>query len=125
MSGEVVHFEIPADDMGRARAFYRDAFGWRMDPMPQMAYTMVSTSESDPQGRPTQPGAINGGMLQRQQPITGPVITIGVDDIDAALEQVEKLGGKVVRGRDAVGDMGFAAYITDTEGNVVGLWQSR
>jgi predicted enzyme related to lactoylglutathione lyase len=124
MSGQVVHFEIPADDLDRARAFYRDAFGWRLDSMPGMGYTLVSTTETDDQGMPTSPGAINGGMLQRQAPITSPVITVDVADIDAALAQVEKLGGQVVRGAEPVGDMGIAAYITDPEGNVIGLWQS-
>ena len=63
-------------------------------------------------------------MLARQGPITAPVITIGVDDLDDALARVEKLGGKVAIGRNPVGDMGFSAYFHDTEGNLIGLWQS-
>jgi predicted enzyme related to lactoylglutathione lyase len=124
MTGQVVHFEIPADDLERARTFYRDAFGWKVNPMPEMNYTMVSTTETNDQGMPTNPGAINGGMAQRGAPLTGPVITIDVADIESALDQVEKLGGQTVRGKEAVGNMGFAAYFADTEGNVVGLWQS-
>jgi predicted enzyme related to lactoylglutathione lyase len=63
-------------------------------------------------------------MLARQEPITSPVITIDVDDIEAALKRVEELGGKVLRDKMAVGEMGFAAYFADSEGNVLGLWQS-
>ena len=44
MSGRVVHFEIPADDVGRAEEFYRSAFGWTLNSMPDMGYTMVSTT---------------------------------------------------------------------------------
>jgi hypothetical protein len=124
MAGQVVHFEIPADDLDRAQTFYRQAFGWQLSPMPEMSYTVVTTSAVDEQGRPTEPGAINGGMLARQQPVTSPVVVIGVDDLDAALQQVQSLGGTVLRPKTPVGEMGYSAYFTDTEGNTVGLWQT-
>jgi predicted enzyme related to lactoylglutathione lyase len=85
---------------------------------------MVTTTPTDDTGRPSEIGGINGGMLERQGPITGPVITIGVDDLDGALTRIEKLGGKVAIGRQPVGDMGFSAYVHDTEGNLIGLWQN-
>ncbi|MPZ95555.1 MAG: VOC family protein [Propionibacteriales bacterium] len=124
MSGRVSHFEIPADDVKRAQAFYAEAFGWNVVPMPEMGYTTVGTTPSDEQGRPTEVGGINGGMMQRQEPITGPVITIDVEDIDAALAKVTAQGGATVVGKQAAGDMGFTAYFTDSEGNTLGLWQS-
>jgi predicted enzyme related to lactoylglutathione lyase len=123
MSGAVVHFELPADDVERAREFYTKAFGWRADSLPGMGYTLLGTTPADEHGRPRNPGAINGGMLQRQEPITAPVITVHVADIEAALRAVASLGGAVVRGAQAVGTMGTAAYVRDTEGNVIGLWQ--
>jgi predicted enzyme related to lactoylglutathione lyase len=123
-SSPVIHFEIPADDPERAHAFYREAFGWQIDAMPGMGYALVSTTAAGPTGRPAAAGEINGGMLRRQEPITAPVITIGVDDIDATLPQIEKLGGTVVRGKTPVGTMGFSAYFTDPEGNVLGLWEA-
>jgi predicted enzyme related to lactoylglutathione lyase len=124
MSGRVVHFEIPADDLNRARAFYESAFGWNLMSVPEMEYTMVNTTPSDDQGRPTEPGSINGGMFLRQDPLTTPVVTIDVDDIDKAMETVGSLGGSTGRPRQAVGDMGFAAYFKDSEGNLIGLWQN-
>ncbi|MFD0748151.1 VOC family protein [Phytohabitans flavus] len=68
MNGRVVHFEMPADDMERAQTFYREAFGWQLTPMPDMAYTMVVTTPTDEQGMPTESGAINGGLTARQSP---------------------------------------------------------
>ena len=65
-------------------------------------------------GMPTEPGYINGGMFQRQDNVNGPVITIDVDSIDDALPKVEANGGKTVEGKMAVGDMGFVAYVNDS-----------
>jgi predicted enzyme related to lactoylglutathione lyase len=52
------------------------------------------------------------------------VITVEVGDIDEALATIEKLGGATVVGRTAVGEMGYTAYFSDSEGNMVGLWES-
>jgi len=123
MTGRVVHFEVPADDMERAQKFYTQAFGWDLTPIPAMGYTMVATTPSGDRG-PLTPGAINGGLLAREAPFDGPVITIEVADIDAALASVTRLGGEAVIGRQAVGDMGFTGYFRDTEGNLIGLWQN-
>ena len=121
-----MHFEIPAEDEKRAQAFYKSVFGWQMNPIAGMGYTMIGTTPSDQNGIPTDVGAINGGMMKRKAPFKGPVITISVDEINTALENVEKLGGKVVSRKDAIGDgsMGFTAYFNDTEGNLIGLYQT-
>jgi predicted enzyme related to lactoylglutathione lyase len=124
MRGSVVHFEIPADDLERASGFYQEAFGWQLTPMPEMEYTAIATTPIGPDGVPTEAGAINGGMFARNQPLTTPVVTVDVDDVDAALAKVEQLGGKTVAGRQAVPGMGYSAYFKDPEGNILGLWQS-
>jgi predicted enzyme related to lactoylglutathione lyase len=124
VSGRVVHFEIPADDPERAQHFYRSAFGWNISSMPDMGYAMLTTTATDERGAPSEPGAINGGMLKRQSPVTTPVITIAVDDIDKALETINSLGGSTVRPKMPVMDMGFAAYFRDCEDNLMGLWQN-
>ena len=127
--GKVVHFEIPADDLDRARTFYGKVFGWRIDTMPMPGggeYTGLTTTAVDEKTMtPTEPGAINGGMMQRDAATPAPVITIDVEDIDAALAKIEELGGMAVLGRQAVGEMGWAAYFKDVEGNLMGLWQGR
>jgi len=120
----VVHFEIPADDVTRASQFYSQAFGWNCTPAEGMPYTMVQTGEVGEHHMPKDPGVINGGMLKRQDPIMAPVITIAVADIDAALDKLASAGGEVVRPKTPIGPMGFTAYFKDTEGNVLGLFQS-
>ncbi len=63
-------------------------------------------------------------MFQRQEPVTRPVITLAVDDIDKTFVEIEKRGGTRVGEKMQVADMGYAAYFTDTEGNLMGLWQN-
>lgn len=124
MSGSVVHFEVPYDDADRARAFYSDVFGWNIQPMPEFEYNLVTTGPSSDQGMPSEPGYIGGGMFQRQEDISRPVITIAVDDMQAALATIADRGGAAVGEPMDVGDMGIAGYFTDSEGNLMGLWQS-
>ena len=124
MSARVVHFEVPFDDADRARSFYRDVFDWQIDAMPELNYTIVSTGPVSAEGMPSEAGYIGGGMMQRQAPVDTPVITLQVDDIDATVVAIEKHGGSAVGEKLTVGDMGFAAYFKDSEGNLMGLWQS-
>ncbi len=125
MSGEVVHFEIPADDPKRANQFYAAAFGWKGVAVPNMEYHMVQTGPVDAEAMPTRPGYIGGGIAKRGGPLAHPVVTILVDDITAAEKAVEKHGGKVLVKKQPIGDgsIGFSAYFRDTEGNVIGLFQ--
>lgn len=124
MAGRVVHFEIPADDIGRATEFYRSAFGWEISPVPGMDYAMLGTTPSDNDGAPLEAGSINGGMMQRDAARKSPVVTIDVDDIESALESIRELGGSIVESKQEVMGMGYTAYFTDSEGNLMGLWQN-
>ncbi len=125
MSGQVGHFEIPADNVERAKKFYAGALGWKTTEVPGMDYTMVTTSPVDEQGMPKEPGSIGGGIGKRGPILEHPVVTIVVDDISAAEKTIERHGGKVVRRKEPIGDgsMGFTAYFKDSEGNTVGLYQ--
>lgn len=122
---KIVHFELPADDVSRASTFYSGVFGWGMQEVPDMKYTMIHTVDIDEKTQtPKEAGAINGGMFKRTADLPVTVVTIDVSDIDAALEKVKAAGGSVVREKVSVGPMGFIAYFKDTEGNVVGLFQN-
>ena len=122
---KVVHFEIPADDVERAKKFYADNFSWKMNQMgPEMGgYVMLQTVEVDEKSRmPKEPGAINGGMMKRGT-VKSPVIVIVVKNTDAAIEKIEKSGGKLVGEVMDIPGVGRYAYVKDTEGNVIGVMQ--
>jgi uncharacterized protein len=122
---KVVHFEIPVDDLSRAKEFYGSVFGWELQTMDDMMnYTIARTTAIDDKQMPTEPGAINGGLMQRTTNTPAPVLTIGVESIDDALKQVEAAGGDVVQPKTEIPGMGSFAYAKDPESNVIGLWQN-
>ncbi|GIU97526.1 MAG: hypothetical protein KatS3mg013_1329 [Actinomycetota bacterium] len=125
---KVVHFEIPVDDAARAKGFYQAAFGWQIREFEMVGggtYTTAQTVAIDERMMPTEPGAINGALTARTGATPHPVITIQVDQVDEALRRVETAGGVVVTPRTEVPGMGAFAYVVDTEGNTVGLWESH
>lgn len=124
---KVVHFEIPTDDLGRAKEFYGETFGWQLQTMEvgEGEYTIAMTTAIDEKSQlPTDPGAINGGLMKRSADVAAPVITIEVGAIDDVLERIGAAGGSVVQARTTIPGMGAFAYFTDTEGNVMGLWET-
>lgn len=122
---KVVHFEVPADDVERAKKFYSECFDWQIEEIPQMDYTIMRTVEIDENQNPKEPGAINGGLFKRQADMPHPQFFIHVNDINQSLEKIKDRGGEVIRGKTPVGDMGFVANFKDPEGNILGLWQDN
>lgn len=115
------------DDHARAKGFYSSAFGWELQDVDMgggMTYTTITTAPVDEQMRPTEPGAINGGLMHRSADAHAPVITITVDAIDDSLKRIEAGGGIVVQARTEIPNMGAFAYFKDPEGNVLGLWEN-
>lgn len=123
---KVAHFEIPVDDVNRAKEFYGAIFGWDLQDyeMGGGTYTILQTVAVDERQMPKEPGAINGGMMRRSAETPNPVITIQVDAIDDALKRIEAGGGSVVTPRTEIPNMGWFAYFKDSEGNTMGLWET-
>ena len=121
---KVVHFEIPFDNKQRAMTFYSQSFGWQLQDIPEMKYVMAHTVEVDGQQMPKESGAINGGMMERPKEAPHPAIYVGVKSVDATIQKVKAAGGTVVTPRTPIPGMGAYARIADTEGNVIGLFES-
>ena len=62
---KVQHFEIPTDDIERAKKFYEKTFGWNITdwPMPGMRYAGLHTGPVDNKNMPKESGFINGRMF--------------------------------------------------------------
>lgn len=123
---KVVHFEIPADDLERAKRFYSSVFGWsifKVGTFPEADYHLANTVATDERGMPKEPGAINGGMRKRMVKGEAPVVVVKVANLDEAMEKVKVAGGQIVLEKQPVGDFGLYARFRDPEGNVMGLWQ--
>ena len=120
----VVHFEIPTEDLNRAKTFYQTTFGWEMQDMPEMNYIITRTVETDEKFMPKTVGAINGGMMKRNSIVTGPSFAINVKSIDETVEKIKTAGGAILQEKMPVSTMGFIAYFKDPEGNVLSLWQN-
>jgi len=122
--GRLVHFEIAADNPERAAEFYRKVFGWEIQkwegPQP---YWLITTGPDDKPG-------INGGIWQREQPLSGHDgfigyrCTVDVSNLDEMVNKVTQNGGKVVAPKMAVPGVGWLAFCTDTESNIFGMMQS-
>jgi predicted enzyme related to lactoylglutathione lyase len=90
MSSPVVHFQICAEDVNAMSAFYREVFGWRIDPR------LMTSVEADVSG--TYPfveadeGGITGGITGAEE-ARGNVLVVEVQDVGSVLRRVEELGG--------------------------------
>jgi predicted enzyme related to lactoylglutathione lyase len=126
MDHTIVHFEIPASDVGKLKTFYEGLFGWKIikTPMEGMEYWLIHTVPTDEKGMLLRPG-VNGGLVQKQlqQEDVKQVNYITIESIDNYLKKVEKLGGKILVPKQQVPTVGWVAVAEDPEGNQFGLLQ--
>jgi predicted enzyme related to lactoylglutathione lyase len=113
--GNVVWFEIPADNVKRAQKFYRAMFGWKIKKMPGMEYWHIETGGED--------ASPDGGMMKRCDPRQKITNYVFVESVDKAAAKVKKLGGKVIVEKTAVPGMGFFVICMDTEKNAFAVWE--
>lgn len=122
----VVHFEIHADDMERAKKFYSEVFGWKFEDYTEYVgspYFGVITGEGEP--------GINGGMVPRKgaraagdPAVSAYVATIGVANYDETEAKILSHGGKVSQAKYALPAMAWQGYYLDTEGNIFGIHEA-
>jgi uncharacterized protein len=112
MAGDVVHIEIPAEDMERAQRFWSGVFGWEFGPSmsPEFEYRMARIGES------------SGAALMQAEERGHANYYLDVADIDAAIAKVGELGGEAGE-KTSVPTHGWFAACKDSEGNAFHLWQ--
>ena len=117
-------YDIPADNIERAKKFYKSVFGWKINDVPQMDYNIIHTVATDNNMMPKVSGVINGGMMKRMKDEKSPVIVIDTKNLDKELNKVKEHGGELVTEKMKVGDIGYYAYVKDTKGNTIGIFES-
>lgn len=114
----VVWFEIPADNLSRAKKFYRALFGWRITPFPGAAlgdYHHIDTGGAE--------ASPDGGMMPRMHPAQGITSYVLVPSVTKHLAKVKRLGGSICKPKTAVPGMGYFAICNDTENNTFAFWE--
>jgi uncharacterized protein len=123
MRATVSHFEIPARDLSRAARFYREVFGWTVEPLPWEGHSYFKVRGSAAEG---QREGIDGGLLPAGQGIEHPLLMIHIsgEELAVCLDRIVAAGGRINLPATPVGAMGFYARFRDSEGNLLGLWQA-
>lgn len=122
MNNRVVHFELQADDVERAKKFYEKVLGWKIEQMMKkedggMDYWGITTGTGV---------GINGGLYERSSAEEKFFLydcTVQVADIDKAIKDVKANGGTITKEKGEIPGVGFFAGAKDTEGNRFGLMQ--
>lgn len=112
---DIVYFEVPANDVERAKKFYSELFAWEFSKIPEDDYWMIKTGGED---------AVGGGLMKRMQPQQTITSYIDVESIRECAPRVENAGGKIIVPRTPVKGMGWFAICLDPELNAFGLWES-
>ena len=118
MGADLIHFEIPADDVSALTEFYTKTLHWTINPSASglEGYHSVETSDG--------PG-VSGGLYERKSADQKPLNYFKVDNLDIVLAAVEKNGGKLADPKSAIKGIGYYAVCLDPEGNAFGLWEDN
>ena len=113
----VIHFDISADNLERAKIFYQKLFGWKIEKFTESPqdYYLIETQTATGEKGITGENRIKGEGLQK---ITN---FIQVDSIDESIEKVKELGGQIIEPKTTIPTVGYIAGCKDTENNIFGL----
>ncbi|NHF59747.1 VOC family protein [Flavobacteriaceae bacterium TP-CH-4] len=117
----IIHFDISAEDVLRAKNFYEQLFGWKIEKFPAgpVEYYLIETNTA------TGERGIGGGLAKREKDYQKITNFIQVDAIDEAIAKVKELGGEIVEPKSTIPNIGFIAGCRDTEGNIFGIMELK
>ncbi|HXS35461.1 MAG TPA: VOC family protein [Flavipsychrobacter sp.] len=113
-------FEIPANDIKRAKKFYETVFGITMDESDMMGMQMAMFPYESNSGKAS--GAVVQSQMHKPSQ-DGSVVYLNADpNMQTILDKIPSAGGQVVMPRTHISeDIGYMAFFLDTEGNKVAL----
>lgn len=116
----VVWFEIYVQDMNRAKKFYESVFAVSLaqleNPIPGMELWAFPMQENGA-------GATGALVKMDEGPSGGNSTLVYFSCADCAVEakKAASSGGHICKDKFSIGQYGFIALVTDTEGNMIGL----
>lgn len=115
MPNAFAHIELNTDDTDKAEKFYRAVFAWKLQPMPEVNYTMIET------------GGTGGGMMKKQDPSqpNAWLPYVEVDDVKKTVAKATKAGATVVLEYQDIGEMGAIGVFVDPTGAPIGVWAKK
>jgi len=121
----IAYFEIPADNVDRAKRFYHDLLGWKIEPTRSMGdpAKMKAMQYQDVMTGAAKEGTMSMGGMYKRQMKENIMNYVVVEDLDKVLAKLEKLGGKIAVPKMEIKGVGWTAIIMDTEGNAIGIWK--
>jgi hypothetical protein len=111
----IVHIEIPAADAARAGEFYRQLFGWEIQHVPEMNYTMWDAGHGSAGGFTDLGETVKPGDV---------LLYVNSEDIEADLTRAEALGGSVVYPKTEIPNTGWFGMFKDPTGNTIAVYTS-
>jgi predicted enzyme related to lactoylglutathione lyase len=130
--GNIAYFEIPADDIERAKKFYMKVFGWKIENSkmpgipPDYQGVMTGKARMEKAGDGYEMSQLNsGGMMKRMYPGQPIINYVQVDSLDDTLKMVGENGGKQMNETMTIPSVGRIAFIADSEGNTIGVWEQE
>lgn len=111
-------FEIYVQDLGRAKSFYEKVFAVQLQ--------HLEGAEMEMWAFPSDQGSYgaSGALVRMQGVPSGPggtLVYFSCADCGVETGRAKAAGGQVVKDKFSIGQWGFIALLTDTEGNMIGL----
>ena len=114
MANPFVHVELNTTDLGKAKAFYGNLFDWKLEDVPNMAYTMIKVGEGT-----------GGGMMSH--PVPGApsawLAYVMVDDVNASTAKAKSLGATILKDATEIPGVGWFSIFSDPTGAVLALFK--
>jgi len=121
--GQLAHFSINVDDMQRSQEFYSGVFGWKFQAYGPPGFFMIDTVAAEIAQIPMRASMQGRRALVPGVKMNGFECTISVSDLDAAIEAIVRLGGKIVMPKCTLPAIGHLTFFEDPSGNFVGAMQ--
>jgi len=124
--GKIIWRDLLTNDPAASQQFYGELFGWTFESVGAASnlnsdsdYTLIRHN-----------GKLIGGMidtlaLNGRDDISQWIISMSVEEIDTRIETVNASGGKVMTPPTDLQDRGRLAVISDAEGALIGLLETR